>query len=203
MNTPTQTTEQLDLWTSQFGADYTERNDRELSGRQQAWQHMLSTIEPQSILEVGCNVGWNLRYLSRIGDYDLTGIEPQADAVRRARNNVQEFEVLQGTAFALPFANDHFDLAFTSGVLIHIAPADLRRAMSEIYRVSRRYVLYIEYDHPTEIEISYRGNAGALWKRNHKAAWLEAYPAMRVVAEGFWGAQHDYDDCAWCLFEKS
>ena len=30
--------------------------------------------------------------------------------------------------------------------MIHIAPADLPKAMAEIYRVSKRYIVAIEYD---------------------------------------------------------
>ena len=195
-------TEQLTLWRSAFGRDYTDRNDRELPGRNAAWREMVAGLPIASVLEVGCNVGWNLTYLSRIGSYRLVGVEPQADAVRRARQRSDGFAVLEGTAFDLPFKDASFDLVFTSGVLIHVHPRDLPRALSEIERVSRRFVLYVEYDHPGEVEMPYRGQAGALWKRDHYAAWKAAAPALRSVRRGFWGRDNDYDDCGWCLFEK-
>jgi pseudaminic acid biosynthesis-associated methylase len=193
---------QLELWRSTFGRDYTERNDRELPGRLEAWREMMSGMPITSVLEVGCNVGWNLSYLSRVGPYRLVGIEPQAEVVRRGRQRGDGFAILEGDAFDLPFKDGSFDLVFTSGVLIHIHPRDLARAMAEIERVSRRFVLYVEYDHAGELALPYRGHDGALWKRDHHAAWLEVAPHLRAVRRGVWGHEHDYDDCGWCLFEK-
>jgi pseudaminic acid biosynthesis-associated methylase len=201
MNEPAQT-EQLALWKSGFGRDYTERNDRELPGRLGAWREMIEGLRIESVLEVGCNVGWNLTYLSRLGDYRLVGVEPQADVVRRGRRRGDQFAILEGNAFDLPFKDGAFDLVFTSGVLIHIHPRDLPRALAEIGRVSRRFVLYIEYDNASEVEVSYHGQGGALWKRDHRAAWLDAAPHLRPVRGGLWGRARDYDDCSWCVFEK-
>jgi pseudaminic acid biosynthesis-associated methylase len=195
-------TEQLALWTSGFGRDYTERNDRELPGRVEAWREMIGGLPVTSVLEVGCNLGWNLSYLARLGDYQLVGIEPQADAVRAGQERGDRFTILEGNAFDLPFKDGSFDLVFTSGVLIHIHPRDLPRALAEMERVSRRFLLYVEYDHPTEVELPYRGHGGALWKRDHRAAWLAAAPDLRLLRGGLWGRDRDYDDCTWCLFEK-
>ncbi|HWM87051.1 MAG TPA: pseudaminic acid biosynthesis-associated methylase [Kofleriaceae bacterium] len=195
-------TEQLALWTSGFGRDYTERNDRELPGRMTAWREMTGGLPLTSILEVGCNLGWNLTYLSRLGPYRLVGIEPQPEVVRRGRKRGDDFAILEGDAFDLPFKDGTFDLVFTSGVLIHIHPRDLPRALSEIERVSRRYVIYVEYDSPREVELAYRGQDGALWKRDHHAAWMAAAPHLRTLRRGLWGSDRDYDDCAWALFEK-
>ncbi len=196
------TTKQLEIWKSNFGADYTDRNNRKFPRRIAAWRHMMTGIDAPRILEVGCNVGWNLTYLSQIGDYELHGIEPQPYAVKAARERSDEFTVQVGDAFNLPFADDSFDLVFTSGVLIHIHPDDLPRAMAQIHRVSRRYVLYVEYDGPQEVGIAYRGQESALWKRNHRSAWQQAFPDLMPVRSGLWTEANDYDDCSWCLFEK-
>lgn len=195
-------TEQLDIWTSDFGAAYTDRNDRELPGRRDCWAAMLDGIDTESILEVGCNVGWNLRYLTDLGRAGLAGVEPQSYAVNRARTRLPEADVRQGSAFELPFGDASFDLVFTSGVLIHIHSGDIGRALDEMYRVSRRYLLYIEYDAAEETSIHYHGEDSALWKRDHRALWQTAYPNLRVVASGHWGPEQGYDDCGWCLFEK-
>jgi pseudaminic acid biosynthesis-associated methylase len=195
-------TPQLALWRSEFGRDYTDRNDRDKPERVDAWRRLLDGVAPTRALEVGCNVGWNLVYLDRLGVPELYGIEPQRDAVARARSRRPEFGVLQGTAFDLPFRDGWFDLAFTSGVLIHIAPESIRTALDEIYRVSRRWIVAIEYDHPNEQEIAYRGHAGALWKRDHGAVWRDRYPTLRPVRTIELTAEHGYDDCTAHLFEK-
>jgi len=195
-------TSQLALWRSEFGRDYTDRNDHEKTERVGAWARLLDGIAPARALEVGCNVGWNLEYLRRLGVTELYGIEPQLYAVERARWRGPQFGVLHGTAFDLPFKDGWFDLAFTSGVLIHISPETIGAALDEIYRVARRWIVAIEYDHPLEVEVAYRGNAGALWKRDHGALWRARYPKLRELRTLSLGAADGYDDCTAHLFEK-
>lgn len=194
-------TPQLALWRSEFGRAYTDRNDYEKPERVEAWRRLLDGIAPARALEVGCNVGWNLEYLSRLGVPSIYGIEPQEDAVARARARHARFNVLHGTAFDLPFRDGYFDLVFTSGVLIHIAPASLGAALDEMYRVASRYIVAIEYDGPSEQEIPYRGHAGALWKRDHGAAWLARH-ALTELRRVELSAAQGYDDCTAHLFEK-
>ncbi len=196
-------TEQLEIWGSRFGADYTDRNDREIKARRESWHYMLAEVDTESILEVGCNVGWNLTYLDGHGRSGLAGVEPQSYAVSRARKRLPNCQLVQGNAFNLPFDDNSFDLVFTSGVLIHIHGDDLERAFAEMYRVSRRYLLYIEYDAEHETAISYHGKESALWKRNHRGAWLAAYPDLVTVKQGHWDHAAGYDNCSWCLFEKT
>jgi pseudaminic acid biosynthesis-associated methylase len=195
-------TPQRAVWRSQFGREYTDRNDQDKPERGAAWQTLLAGISPVSALEVGCNVGWNLTYLERLGIRELYGIEPQPDAVARARARSANFHILHGSAFDLPFPDGFFDLAFTSGVLIHIAPVTLGQALDEIARVARRWIVAIEYDDPREQEIAYRGHVGALWKRDHGAAWQKRFPALRLVRRLALGSEQGYDDCTAHLFEK-
>jgi pseudaminic acid biosynthesis-associated methylase len=196
-------TAQLALWRSQFGAQYTDRNDVAKPERVVSWKRLLGDIVPDRAIEVGCNVGWNLTYLRELGVKELYAVEPQPYAVERARARNPELNVLCGTAFDLPFKDGFADLAFTSGVLIHIAPADIARAMAEIYRVSRRYIVAIEYDWPTEEEIKYRGNGDSLWKRPHGQMWQDAYPALRKLRQLELAPVDGYDNCTAHLFEKT
>jgi len=196
-------TQQLALWRSDFGREYTDRNDVERPARVEVWRHILDGIAVESALEVGCNIGWNLAYLRQLGVPDLWGVEPQRYAVERVHARWPDLAVVPGTAFALPFRDAWFDLTFTSGVLIHIAGDDLPRALDEIYRCSKRYIVAIEYDHPIEAPLPYRGHAGALWKRNHGAAWMARYPGLIRLKTGDLGAFQGYDDCTYHLFEKA
>lgn len=195
-------TSQLALWKSEFGRDYTDRNDHEKPERKTSWGRILDGIPAKKVLEVGCNVGWNLEYLRQLGVPELHGIEPQAYAVERARARNAAFDVQQGTAFALPYAAASFDLVFTSGVLIHIGPEELGAAMAEIYRVARRWIVAIEYDHPVEKEVAYRGHAGALWKRDHREAWHARHRDLRLVKWIELSPADGYDECTAHVFEK-
>ncbi len=196
-------TSQLALWRSEFGREYTDRNDQEKPPRIEAWRRLLDGISPRRVLEIGCNVGWNLSYLATLGIPELHGVEPQRYAVERARARDPQLSVFQGTAFDLPFRDGWFDLAFTSGVLIHIAPESIDLALDEIYRVSRRWIVAIEYDHPVELEVQYRGHTAALWKRDHAACWQTRHPDLRLVRRLELGVESGYDDCTAHLFEKT
>ncbi len=195
-------TSQLKLWKSDFGRSYTDRNDYEKPERVTSWERVLEGIAPKRVLEVGCNVGWNLVYLTRVGVPELYGVEPQRYAVERARQRCPDFGVLQGTAFDLPFRDGFFDMVFTSGVMIHIGPQELPLALDEIYRCSRRWIVAIEYDHATEQEVEYRGHAGALWKRDHGKVWQARYPSLREIRTIKLGTADGYDDCTAHVFEK-
>ncbi len=199
----TPTTPQLALWCSEFGASYTERNDLERPARVDSFRTILAGLDVTHALEVGCNVGWNLRYLRTLGVPRVWGIEPQRFAVARARARDPELDVFEGTAFDLPFKDGRFDLVFTSGVLIHIGPDQLGAALAEMARVSRRYLLTIEYDHEREVEIAYRGHAAALWKRDHAAAVTAHCPGFARIRTGFLRPADGYDDCTYHVFERT
>jgi pseudaminic acid biosynthesis-associated methylase len=198
------TTTQLALWQSEFGRAYTDRNDFDNAARVTSLGRVLAGVTPSSILEVGCNAGWNLTYLSRLGFAGLHGVEPQAYAIERARIRLGDTaSVHHGNAFALPFADAAHDLVFTSGVLIHIGPTDLPRAMAEIYRVAKRWIVAIEYDHGEDVEIAYRGHAAALWKRDHGAHWRRRFPDLHEIRTLFLSAADGYDDCTAHVFDKA
>jgi hypothetical protein len=101
-------------------------------------------------------------------------------------------------------ADASVDLAFTAGVLIHIAPADLGQATDEIVRVARKYVLCAEYFAHTPEEVPYRDQMGLLFKRDFGAFYVDRYPQLRCIDYGFlWQREYAvWDNVTWWLFEK-
>jgi pseudaminic acid biosynthesis-associated methylase len=135
------------------------------------------------ILEVGTNIGNQLLCLQRMGFRNLYGIELQWYALERAKQRTERINIVQASAFDIPFRDAYFDLVYTSGVLIHIAPENLGQALSEIYRCSRRYIWGFEYFAERYGEVNYRGNDGLLWKGDFSSLYRAAYPDLRVVKE--------------------
>ena len=88
-----------------------------------------------------------------------------------------------GSATALPHEDSAFDVVFTSGVLIHIAPDHLPRALDEIHRCTKEYIWGVEYYAPEETEISYRGHNRLLWKMDYARRYLERFPDLELVRE--------------------
>lgn len=205
------TTDQLSLWRGDFGKAYIDRNEAHAStlfALTGMWARMLRPMSPApaTILEVGCNIGLNLRALNRLTGARLIGVEPNAEARARilAEQIVAEGDAVDGIAQALPFKDGEVDLAFTSGVLIHVDPKDLAACCREIARVSRRYVLCSEYFSTTPRMVPYRGEDGQLFTRDFGAFYLEQVPQLRLVDYGFfWTGAGAPDDLTWWLFEKT
>ena len=97
---------------------------------------------------------------------------------------------------------NELDLVFTAGVLIHVALPDLPRALDEIHRAARRWVLAIEYFADTETSIPYRGRDDLLWKRDFRDHYRRRFADLALVGEGYLDAASGFDRCHWWLFEK-
>ena len=102
----------------------------------------------------------------------------------------------------LPFRDRWFDLVFTMGVLIHQPESTLPLVMAEIVRCSRRYVLCGEYFAEQTIEVPYRNQSGALFKRNYGRIYQELFPELRLIQRGFLGRDEGWDDVTHWMFEK-
>jgi pseudaminic acid biosynthesis-associated methylase len=189
MNTP-----QIAEWVNRFGREYTDRNVRtgsELDAlyeknygvtRTELNHPFLAGIPADArILEVGCNVGNQLTILREMGYRDLYGIEIQEYALQQARRKLPGVHFAEASAFEIPFPDNHFDVVFTSGVLIHIAPGDLPRAVDEIHRCAGQYVWGFEYYSPQTAEVKYRGNHGLLWKMDYAKFYLDRFADLSLL----------------------
>ena len=188
-------TKQLKAWTGNFGKEYTDRNTQTVSGLNRDYkeelgvsatalfQKGLHSLPVVSILEVGCNIGNKLAILNSLGYGNLTGVEPQQYAINRGEKLYPFIAYQQGTIFELPFLDNQFDLVFTSDVLIHISPKYLTKALKEIVRVSRRFVLGFEFYSDKPQEVAYRSFRDLMWRRNYKQDYLKIFPDLSIVYE--------------------
>jgi pseudaminic acid biosynthesis-associated methylase len=204
-------TTQLQFWRGTFGDAYTERNSataEQLRARVAMWARILRAstgISPASILEVGANIGNNLRALTALTGAVLYAVEPNEEARRKlAADGVLPAEnIRNGCATALDFADASIDLVFTSGVLIHVAPDDLLQSCREIHRVARHSIVCVEYFSNQPQEISYRGHSGVLFKRDFGSFWLDHFADLRLRDYGFfWKRATGLDNLTWWAFEK-
>ena len=205
-------TRQSKVWRSQFGDIYTERNEvlpNNLRSRIVLWSNILGIVgspSPNSILEVGANLGINLLALKDLTSAELFAVEPN----RLAREKLLEQQIMpatnvkNGLAHNLSFQDGSIDLVFTSGVLIHVHPDNLLRSCQEIYRIARRYVVCIEYFSDKPEEIKYRGVGDILFKRDFGSFWLDNFPDLTTLGYGFvWKRITGLDNLTWWVFEKT
>ena len=198
--------EQEEAWRGDCGMEYHERNDMtaqeldnhyqklygfELSDMHQFWFNSDPAIGDKW-LEVGCGTGNIMNILHLHAAVKLYGVDINEAAVVIAKR--RGFNVQIASALKLPFEDESFDMVYTSGLLIHIQPDDLKQVMGEIVRVSKRYVWGLEYYHPTVLSafddvtmfrgrnIDYRGKKGLLWASDY-VNWYRTWFRMKRLRE--------------------
>ena len=101
--------------------------------------------------------------------------------MRKARTRLKAARLVRATAFEIPFPDNFFDVVFTSGVLIHVAPPDLPKALREIHRCAREFIWGFEYYAPQKMEVPYRGQQGLLWKMDYARVYLDRFEDLYPV----------------------
>lgn len=204
----------LEQWSGEFGEKYTDRCRVTPTSRADIFKEIISGIFPNHsairVLEVGCNRGHNLIALTlasnsmsddtRIG-INPVGIEPQKKLCRWPN-------IINGNCYNLPWGVPCFDLVFTSGVLIHIPPEKLADALSEMNRVSKKYILMIEQEAESETPKNYRDfeDKAGFWARPYGDIFHSQFPETNLVKYGKvrdigddgWG----FTDCSYWVFKK-
>lgn len=200
-------TEQESFWNGSFGDEYVERNRSAqlLASNVALFSKLLGrTTGVGSALELGANIGMNMKALKTLRDgMKLAGVEINHSAAEQLRQ-IEGVEVFEGSILDVEL-EQRWELTFTKGVLIHINPEQLKHVYERLYRYSSRYVAVIEYYNPSPVEISYRGHAGRLFKRDFAGELMELYPDLKLLDYGFvWRRDPSFpqDDLTWFLFEK-
>jgi pseudaminic acid biosynthesis-associated methylase len=187
-------TKQMKFWGGNFGRKYTDRNTFSLkeldslyrcnSGvpRSKMNAMFLGKLDrDMRILEVGCNVGNQLRMLQKMGFKNLYGIELNQYAVEQAKKNSNNINIIYGSAFDIPFKDGFFDLVFTAGVLIHIHPRNIKNVLKEIYRCSSKYIWGYEFYAPDYTMKVYRGHEQLFWKTDFPKLYANLFPKLRLI----------------------
>jgi spore coat polysaccharide biosynthesis protein SpsF len=205
MTTSTTEAKRLEkLWGEDFGDAYVERNKDAGAKRAGFWRPLLAEIKPQSAMEVGCNLGGNLMWLAEaMPPENVFGIDINLAALDRLHQKLPKVNGIYAAARDLPFRDRWFDLTFTMGVLIHQPESTLARVMNEVVRTSKKWVLCGEYFSEKTVEVPYRDQKGALFKRNYGALYTELFPELTLKKTGHLTAAEGFDDVTWWLFERS
>ena len=208
------TTEQEAFWQGTFGDEYTRRTASDaqaVASHLALFSRALShTHGIANVLELGANVGHNLAAIAQlIPGVDMTAIEINATAVHELKRRLPQVAVLRESIFDLEhrlwIGENGFDLVFTHGVLIHLAPEKLPDVYRIMHEASRKYILVSEYYSPQPTAIKYRGHEDKLFKRDFAGELLDSFPDLKLLAYGF-GYHRDpnfpQDDTTWFLMEK-
>ncbi len=188
--------EQEAHWATTPGDSYTARNRVDWRARIPFWRDILALTHARSAAEIGANAGWNLLAMRELDPtMRLAGVDVNASAVGEART--EGLNVVLANAAAAREQAGEADLAFTCGVLIHIAPENIESTMQDVISCSRRWVLAVEYADDKETEVEYRGLKGRLWRRPFGALYEGL--GLKLMLEG---EAEGFDDCHYWLFSK-
>ena len=191
------------LWAGGFGNDYVERNAGSYGHRRSFWEEICERLNPRSVLEVGCNVGGNLKWIEpHVDEGRAFGVDINTQAIREVRRLLPAVNSVWSPGRDLPFRDRMFDLVFTMGVLIHQPDISLPLVMEEMVRCSARYVLCGEYFAAEPVEVGYRGEQGALFKRDYGGIFQQMFPELALVDTGFLSRQEGWDDVTWWILER-
>lgn len=187
-------TQEEAVWSGKLGKEYTDRSimlpdelDQQCTdyygiSRTELNRKFFDCLPIDKTLEVGCNVGNQLLLLKKMGYTNLWGIELQDYAVEIAKKRTSGINIVKGSAFSIPYGDAFFDLVFTSGLLIHISPDDINKALDEIHRCTNRYIWGHEYYSQDGYQmINYRGEDGLLWKTDFAKLFLDRFPDLQLV----------------------
>ncbi|WP_016953213.1 methyltransferase domain-containing protein [Anabaena sp. PCC 7108] len=122
----------------------------------------------RQILEFGCGFGRHLKYLREIPDLKVFGYD-QSESMLASMANwaepewVNEYIKIGNQGDALPYPDNYFDVVFTTSVLIHIAPQDIKAVIKELVRVAKNQVIHLEPAPDYEVVLSAHNGS---WNHN-------------------------------------
>lgn len=200
---------QLNKWKGKFGIDYISRNPLNpeiINMKFNEFQKIFynNNITIKNILEVGCNIGLNISALQYLVK-DIYAIEPNTEAYNIIKSNsqIKMKEIQNSSADNINYKDYFFDLVFTCTVLIHLDDDALEKALNEIHRVSKKYILLIEYFSPKREMITYQNEKNLLFKRDYGEIFLNNFKNVKLIDYGFLMKRFSgFDDCNFWLFEK-
>ncbi|MBM3903915.1 MAG: class I SAM-dependent methyltransferase [Thaumarchaeota archaeon] len=126
------------------------------------------SLRAQNILEVGCSAGNDLKLFP--DESNVSGIDISELAITLAKENLPKFSFKVSNITAIPFEDNSVDLAFTRNVLNYLDFQYIKKAVDELFRVSKKYIFNIELFSENEEQI---GDNPSTYGRNMKKHWMD------------------------------
>ena len=91
------------------------------------------------VLDLGCGYGHLLRSLLSMG-VDAYGLDVASVAIDDNATWCKADRIKRGSILSAPYDSDWFDTVVCTDVLEHLSPEDVPQALSELHRMTRKYV---------------------------------------------------------------
>ena len=105
------------------------------------------------LLEVGCFFGWRLAQVAQaFPQAAVIGVDLVLEGLQVAKHTGRMRCLVNADATCLPFHSNAVDCVYTVACLTHIPERAVARALDEMQRVTRRYLVLMEiYDRPMRL----------------------------------------------------
>lgn len=151
------------------------------------FQENYHLVSGSKILDVGCAKGFMLfDFLKEIPGIEVAGIDISEYAIAHAMKEVK-LHVEVGNATALPFSDKSFDLVISINTVHNLKLPDLKKALSEIERISHRhkFIVVDAYHTEEEKERLLKWNLTAETYMSTKA-WIDLFKEVGYTGDYYW-----------------
>ena len=137
----------------EFWNNYADENESRYNEEFSKYVRNLAGSLPgvQSILEIGCGTGIDLRLFP--DTFQLHGIDLNEHALKIAKEKLSIVNFQKGDITKLPFEDSSIDFVFTHGLMNYLDDKILEKGITEMYRVSKRWIMHCEKYEKTEKQI--------------------------------------------------
>ena len=137
-------------YNEEFWKKYADENESRYNEEFSKYVRDLARSLPgvQSILEIGCGTGIDLRLFP--DTFELHGIDLNEHALKIAKEKLSSANFQKGDISKLPFEDSSIDFVFTHGLMNYLDDEILEKGITEMYRVSKRWIMHCEKYEKTE-----------------------------------------------------
>tara|TARA_Y100000590_G_scaffold171008_1_gene195640 strand:+ start:533 stop:1090 length:558 start_codon:yes stop_codon:yes gene_type:complete len=123
------------------------------------------SLHCSSVLEIGCGTGIDLKKFDE--SFEIHGVDLNGHALELAKKNIPNGKFYKENITKLPFEDTSIDFVFTHKLLNYLDDETLDKGVSEMFRVSKKYIVNCELFGETEEPIN-----DEMKSRNMLKRWL-------------------------------
>jgi len=135
--------------------------------------NLARSLHCTSVLEIGCGTGIDLRKFD--DSFEIHGVDLNRHALELAKGNIPKAKFYKESITKLSFEDSSVDFVFTHKLLNYLDDETVDNGVSEMFRVTKKYILNCELFGETEEKID-----DEMKFRNMLKRWLNY--KVRVVS---------------------
>lgn len=153
------------MYDEEFWEKYADENEVRYNDAFAKFVRDLSTsLRCSSVLEIGCGTGIDLRLFP--DTFEIHGVDLNDHALDIAKVKLPSADFRKESIDSLPYEDGSIDFVFTHGLFNYLDDGIMEKGVSEMFRVSGKYIMNCEKYEETEKIIDERHkfrNMGKRW----------------------------------------